>query len=105
MKSRVLFFTVIAVTLVTAAAPAEAKKGIKKGGNMELVNGPRFLGRFDADHNGQLQSAEAQRLREVYQIIKKLDTDGDGQLSDSEIQAAKLAPPESGKHGGKKADL
>jgi len=87
-----------------SSIPAEAAQGAKAG-KRGRPNQARFLSRFDADHNGSIDTTEAERVRLAYDAMKKLDTNGDSQLSDSEITAAKIPQRKAGKgRGNKKAN-
>ena len=103
MTHRALFIVVAAVAFAFTATPAEAAKG-RKARKANQPNSARFLGRFDTDHNGSLDTSEAERVRQAYDAMKKLDTNSDAQLSDSEISAAKVAQPKRGKRGKNKKD-
>ena len=86
--------TLASLALLIAAAPAQAAKADKgkKGG-------ARVLARFDRDHNGTIDGQESVRLQASFAALTALDIDSNGQLSDTEIAAAKI--PMS-KKGGKK---
>jgi hypothetical protein len=63
-----------------------------------------MLDKYDANHNGQLdpeEQAAFDRDREARraEFMKRFDTDGDGQLSEAEKQAAREQFPGMG-HGG-----
>jgi hypothetical protein len=71
-------------SLVGFSAPAEA------GGKKNRAGAGRVLGRFDRNQDSKIDGTEADRLRTLYSTLAALDTDHDGQLSDSEISAAKV---------------
>ena len=95
------FFSIIAaIALVFAAAPsAEAAKNKNKRAERQSA---MMLGRFDRDGNGSLDEKEGKRVKGLYTALKQLDTDKNGELSDSEIAAAKVEKPK-GKAGKGKA--
>ena len=97
-----LLVAVVASLLVTSL-PAEAAKE-KKAGKKGQNPSARSMNRFDRNHDGSLDSKEAEGVRNTYDAIKKLDTNADGQLSDSEISAAKVTQRKPGKRGKKKAN-
>jgi len=84
-----------AVVLIPSPALAGGKKG-KKGS----AGASRVLGRFDRNHDGSLDSTEAERAKSIYAALAGADSDHDGKLSDTEIAAVKLAP--AGKKAAKK---
>ena len=97
-----IFAIVTALTLAFAAAPsAEAAKGAKKGKRAER-QAAMMLGRFDRDGSGTLDQKEGERVKHLFNALKQLDTDKNGELSDSEIAAAKVEKPK-GKAGRGKA--
>src|ERR1044071_8068573 len=71
-----------------ALGPAESAKdkARKRGGTPE-----QFLSRFDRNSDQKLDASESERVRQTFEMLKKLDTDKDGSLSDSELAAAKVA--------------
>jgi hypothetical protein len=77
--------------------PVEAAKAEKREGRMAA----RMLGRFDANKDGSLDATESERVRKAFAALKGLDTDKNGELSDSEIGAAKVVT-RKGKGKGKK---
>lgn len=94
MKLILIPAIVLGVTLAISPS-AEAAKG-DKSARVEKRAGKRMLSRFDANRDGSLDTNEAQRVRTAYQALKNLDTDKNGELSDSEITAAKI-PKRKGK--------
>ena len=104
MNQRLLSIaTAVALGLLTAST-AEAAKG-KKGGKRAERATAMLLGRFDRDGSGMLEQKESERVRNVFAALKKLDTDNNGELSDSEIAATKVqkSKRKSGKGKGSKA--
>ena len=101
MNHRSMLLIAAVVALVFSAVPAEAAKGARKG-KRDQANGARYFARFDSNRDGSLDSTEAQRVRQAYEVMKKLDSNGDAQLSDSEISAAKVAQRKAGKRGKRK---
>jgi hypothetical protein len=90
-----------AIALALGVTPAEAAKGNK--GNKREANRTAFmLGRMDRDGNGKLEGKESERLKNIYGALRKLDTDANGELSESEIAAAEVKKPQGRK--GKKSD-
>jgi hypothetical protein len=83
---KTILLLVAAVGGMMFATPAEAAKGEKRQGRMA----GRMLGRFDANKDGSLDSKESERVRKAFTVLKNLDTDKNGELSDSEIGAAKV---------------
>lgn len=79
---------------IEAAKPGKAERAEKRAA-------ARMLGRFDRDRSGSIDTSEAQRVRMAFAALKNLDTDKNGELSDSEITSAKVAK-RRGK-GGKKS--
>jgi hypothetical protein len=100
MHTRILCL-VTGLALAFLATPlAEAAKGARKEKRAERA-AAMMLGRFDRDGSGTLDQKESGHVRSLYGALKNLDTDKNGELSDSEIAAAKI---EKGKHkAGKKA--
>lgn len=94
MILRTLAITSLALFVVAAPAQAKGKKG-KKGGASSKV-----LSHLDKDHNGTIDGAEATKAQAIYAALYALDTNHDGQLSESELAAAKIQA--GGKKGGKK---
>ena len=95
MILRILTLTSLALFVI--AAPAQAGKGNKgqKGGHSA-----RVLAHFDKDHNGVIDGQEVAHIQAVYAALAVLDTDKNGELSESEVTAAKI--PVGGKGGKKK---
>jgi hypothetical protein len=87
-------------TPADAAKPNKANKANKaqKGDRMTA----RILGRFDHNHDGTLDAQEAEHARKFFNALKSLDTDKNGELTDSELNAAKL-PPAGAKKGERHA--
>lgn len=79
--------TVGIITWTISAEAARANKANRAGKN----EAARMLGRFDANRDGSLDTTEAERVRKAFEALKNLDTDKNGELSDSEITAAKVA--------------
>jgi Ca2+-binding EF-hand superfamily protein len=75
-----LALCVIAVP-VQAAKAGKGRKGAKSG---------RILNRFDRDHNGAIDGAEVAHVQAAYAGLAALDTDKNGELSESELAAAKI---------------
>ena len=94
-----IFAIVTAITLAFAATPsAEAAKGGRKGKRAER-QAAMMLGRFDRDGSGTLDQKEGERVKGLFNALKQLDADKNGELSDSEIAAAKVEKPK--RRGGK----
>jgi hypothetical protein len=98
-KSLCLLTAITATFLMTAPADA-AKKDRANRGDRASAN---MLGRFDRDNNGSLDDKEAGRVRQLFSALKKLDADNSGDLSESELKAAKVAEPRK-KRAAKKSD-
>jgi hypothetical protein len=77
------------LAIIGFTSSAEAAKPNKTDKSEKRAAG-RMLGRFDANHDGSLDATEAQRVRMAFEALKNLDTDKNGELSDSEITAAKV---------------
>ncbi len=87
---RLLLATAFAVGITLAApTPAHAAKPGKAGKGEQRV-AARMLARFDRNDDQTLDATEAERVRNAFETLKALDKDNDGQLSDSEISAAKI---------------
>ena len=96
-----IFSIVAPLTLVFAATPsAEAARNKNKRAERQSA---MMLGRFDRDNSGTLDGKEGTRVKGLYNALKQLDTDKNGELSDSEIAAAKVEKPKgkAGKGKGK----
>ena len=93
MILRTLAITSLALFVIAAPAQAGKGKAGKKGGSS------RVLARLDRDHNGTIDGAEAAKAQALYGALYALDTNHDGQLSESELAAAKI---QAGGKGGKK---
>jgi hypothetical protein len=78
-----------AALLAATAAPLYAIKPDRPRKDGRASAG-RVLSRFDRDSNGSLDASEAERVRRLFNMLKALDTDNDGKLSDSEAAAAKI---------------
>lgn len=102
---RNLFLTTLLAVAVLGTVPAEAAKGNRKAKRQEQV-AARILGRFDRDKSGSLDAKEAERARRVIAAVRALDTDNNGEFSDSELNAVKpVNRGEARKNkGGKKKD-
>ena len=95
-----IFSIVTALTLVVIAAPsAQAAKREKRAERQAAM----MLGRFDRDGNNSLDQKEGERVKKLFGALKQLDTDKNGELSDSEIAAAKVEKPKRRAGKGKKA--
>ena len=81
------FILALGAAFLFATPSADAAKTKKE---RRAAGGERLLSRFDRDHNGSLDSKESERVQKAFAVLKKLDTDNDGKLSDSEIGAAKI---------------
>ena len=90
-----------AIALALGITPAEAAKK-NKGNKREANRTALMLGRMDRDGSGKIDGKEADRLKNIYGALRKLDTDANGELSDSEIAAAEVKKPNGKK--GKKTD-
>jgi len=88
--NRALILCCTTVGIIACAISAEAAKP-NKADRAGKNPAARMLGRFDANHDGSLDTTEAQRVRKAFEALKNLDTDKNGELSDSEIAAAKVA--------------
>lgn len=88
MKKAHVLLVVLGLALASASPVHAAKVSKSEKAGKRAAN--RTFSRFDANGDGSLDSAEAQRVRRVYNTIKDLDTDKNGELSDSEIAAAKI---------------
>jgi hypothetical protein len=97
-----IYSIVAALTLAFAATPnAEAAKGAKKERRAER-QAAMMLGRFDRDGSGTLDQKEGERAKHLFNALKQLDTDKNGELSDSEIAAAKVEKPKGRAGKGKR---
>jgi hypothetical protein len=85
MIIRTLPLALLFITFIGISAPSYAGGGKKQRGA-----GGRVIGGFDRNQDGKIDGEEAERLRGVYTAMAALDTNHDGQLSDSEISAAKV---------------
>jgi hypothetical protein len=86
-KTILLLVAVIGGMLVDT--PAQAAKAGKREARMAA----RMLGRFDANKDGSLDAKESERVRKAFAALKGLDSDKNGELSDSEIDVAKVSAP------------
>ena len=84
-----LVLSSVVVAVLCGIQSTEAAKADKTE-RAEKRMAARMLGRFDANHDGTLDTAEAQRVRKAFEALKELDADKNGELSDSEIAAAKI---------------
>jgi hypothetical protein len=91
--------TAIALGLLTASTAEAAKKN--RAGKRGERAAAMMLGRFDRDGSGTLEQKESERVRQIFTALKKLDTDNNGELSDSEIAATKIEKRQR-KAGGKR---
>ncbi len=111
MKSALtlLFATIFALSVpsISHAGKGRAKNAqaaADKGGRHKHHHRVRhFLRRLDADKNGKIEGAEADKLRKVFaekpkakKRLQRMDKNQDGQLDDSEISAIHV------KHKGEK---
>lgn len=85
MIIRSLSLALILTVLLGTTGSAHAGGGKKRGST-----GTRVLGRFDRNQDGKIDGEEAERLRGLYSALAALDTNHDGQLTDSEISTAKV---------------
>lgn len=99
MLKPTLLFALVLTAIFALPSPALAGGG-KKGKKGNAATG-RILSRFDRNHDGSLDSQEAERLKTAYSALAALDTDHDGKLSDTEVAAAKV-PAAGAKKGAKK---
>ncbi len=98
-----IFAIATALTLACVLTPsAEAAKGGKKEKRAER-QAAMMLGRFDRDGSGTLDQKEGERAKRLFAALKQLDTDKNGELSDSEIAAAKVEKPKDRAGKGKAA--
>jgi Ca2+-binding EF-hand superfamily protein len=103
MKLPSLTLLIAAAIALGSAAPAEAAKGKKNRAGKGDKRSARVLARFDANHDGTIDTTEAERVRAAFDALKALDKDNDGKLSESEVVATKV-PQAKGKKGrGKKS--
>jgi hypothetical protein len=101
MKTKLpsIVLALVAILALPISASA-AKPGRKKAA---AAADARVLARFDRNHNQRIDENEARAARRLFGALSGLDTDKNGQLSDSEISAAKIAEPAAQKKGaGKK---
>ena len=89
MNKSLLALVAIALTAVFTAAPAEAAKKNKPRRDGH-ANAGRILSRFDRNNDGSLDQRESEHVRRFFGAVKSLDADKNGELSDSEITAAKI---------------
>jgi hypothetical protein len=99
MNIRILPVALASIALLGVSAPAFAGKGKGKKG---AGNPARVLAHFDKDHNGVIDGKEATKAQAVYAALYALDTNHDGQLSESELAAAKIPTGDAAKGGKKK---
>lgn len=85
MNIRILPVALASLALIGFATPAHAAKKRKKG-----AQGERVLAHLDRDHSGAIDGKEARRVQTMFAALSALDTDKDGQLSESELMAAKI---------------
>ena len=95
-----VFLTALAIGLITAL-PAEAAKGNKNKAGQGDRQGKRMLAHFDTNRNGTIDSDESARLRSAFNVLRDLDKDKNGKLSDEEIAATKVPQMKGGKAGKK----
>ncbi len=98
MILRILSLSALALALVTTSA--FAAKGTK--GNKANAQSARLLARFDTNSNGVIDADELPRLQAMYAALYALDTNHDGQISESEAAAAKIPVRKGGGRAGKK---
>lgn len=105
LKTHILTVTTCLIAFA-APTPLHAGKGGKKVDAVEKAARPgMLLKKYDADKNGTIEGTEAEALRKAFDAdktgpLKKLDTNNDGTLDDSEIAAIKAR---QGKGKGKGA--
>ena len=80
--------------------PSTAEAAKKNKGKRADRGTAMMLGRFDRDSSGALEGKESERVRKLYAALKELDTDKNGELTDSEIAATKVQKPK--RKGGKR---
>ena len=82
------------------AAPANAGRAAKRAERREAR---QTLGRYDTNHNGQIDEDEREGLRKAFDSFKSLDKNNDGKLEDSEIAEVKTPSgrkaSKAGRHG------
>ena len=85
------------------AAPANAGRAAKRA---ERRQARQTLGRYDTNHNGQIDEGEREGLRNAFDRFKALDKNSDGKLEDSEIAEVKTPAgrraSKAGRHGRKR---
>jgi len=85
------------------AAPANAGRAAKRAERREAR---QTLGRYDTNHNGQIDEGERDGLRKAFDSFKALDKNSDGKLEDSEIAEVKTPAgrraSKGGRHGRKR---
>ncbi len=92
MTSRSTLAAALALAFTFGAlGDAEAAKADKKNRRAGAGSPERFLSRFDRNNDQKLDAAESEHVRQAFESLKKLDTDKDGSLSESEVAAAKVA--------------
>ena len=96
--------TAIAIGLITTL-PAEAAKGNKNKPAQGDRQGKRMLAHFDTNHDGTIDTNESARLRSAFDVLKSIDKDNNGKLSDEEIAATKVPQLKGGKKGGHKKQV
>jgi hypothetical protein len=92
MKTKHMAVAALAAALVAgvAAPDAWARQGRRQ---QKKVEESSFYKRFDKDKNKKLDEAEKKAIAEYFKahptstLLKKNDTDGDGQLSEAELAA------------------
>jgi hypothetical protein len=89
MNKSLLAIAAITLTTMFTAAPAEAAKK-NKANRDGHANVGRILSRFDRNNDGSLDQRESEHVRRFFGAVKSLDSDKNGELSDSEITAAKI---------------
>jgi outer membrane murein-binding lipoprotein Lpp len=104
MNHRILTIAAALTIGLLSASTAEAAKKNKEGKGGERAVG-QVLGRFDRDNNGSLDQKESKRVQQLCAGLKRLDSYMNGELSESEIAAAKVekAQRKGGKGKGGKA--
>ena len=96
------FLALAAALTIGFLSPTTAEAAKKNKGKRGERNAAAMLGRFDRDSSGALEGKESERVRKLYSALKELDTDKNGELTDSEITATKIQKPKR-KAGKRKA--
>lgn len=92
LNARILILTTCLIA-IAAPAPLHAAKGAKKADKADRAARPgMFLKKYDTDKNGAIDGTEVEALRKAFDNdpLRKLDANKDGMLGDEEIATIKV---------------